>query len=178
MFYEEVICAGSGGQGVVFMGTLLAYAGMQEGRNVVGIPSYGAEMRGGTVNYTIIISDEEIASPLVFNPTGCVVMNQHSLYKFENRLRKGGILVVNSSMVTRKNTRNDIHIFEIHASQLADELGNIRCANMVILGLYAKRSGVVSLESLIQGLRYVLPSHLHHLLQINETALRIGYDFQ
>jgi 2-oxoglutarate ferredoxin oxidoreductase subunit gamma len=178
MPYEEIICAGFGGQGVTLMGTLLVYAGMREGKNVVGIPSYGAEMRGGTANYSVILSDDEITSPLIFNPTTCIVMNQPSLCKFEKRLQSGGTLVVNSSMAKRDGGRVDISVFEVPASRLADELGNIRCANMVILGSYVRRNGIVDIHSLIASLRDVLPRRHHNLLKMNEKALRVGYEFR
>jgi 2-oxoglutarate ferredoxin oxidoreductase subunit gamma len=178
MAYEEVIFAGFGGQGVTLIGTLLVHAGVKEGKNVVGMPSYGAEMRGGTANYSVIISDEEIISPLIINPTACIVMNQPSLHKFEKRLRRGGILVVNSSMAKRDGGRRDIDVFEIPATRLAHELGDTRCANMVMLGFYASKTKIVGFSSLIKSLRGVVPKRHHHLLRMNEKALRLGYELQ
>lgn len=177
MAYEEIVCAGFGGQGVVFMGRLLVHGGMKDGRNVVGIPSYGAEMRGGVAYYNVIISDQGIDSPIVFKPTVCLVMNQPSLDKFETRMREGGILILNSSLAKRVGGRSDIRAFQIPATQLADGLGDMRCANMVMLGLYARKGGIVGIHSLISSLCELLPKD-HPLLRLNERALMVGYEFQ
>lgn len=176
--FEEIICAGSGGQGIVLMGTLLVYAGMQEGREVSGIPSYGAEMRGGTANYGIVISDEEIACPIVFDPTSCLIMNPPSLEKFLPKIRPGGFFIINSSLIKDKIRRSDIEIIEIPATEMADKLGNIRCANMIVLGAYAEKKGIVSLRSLQDSLMDVLPKRHHHLLKINQDALEYGHNFK
>lgn len=174
---EEIICAGFGGQGILLMGTLLAHAGMKEGKHVLGIPSYGAEMRGGTANYGLIISDEEIRCPIVFCPTTCIIMNSPSLEKFLPRIKKGGLLLLNSSLVKEGVNRSDIEIIRIPATEIAESLGNIKSANVVILGSYAVKKGVLSLESLLNALKDVLPKHRHHLLETNQEALRKGYSF-
>ena len=174
--FEEIICAGFGGQGIVLMGTLLVYAGMREGKQVSGIPSYGAEMRGGTANYGVVISDEEIACPIVFNPTSCIVMNSPSLAKFLPKVKPGGFLVVNTSLAKDKIDRSDIETIHVPATEMADELGNVKCANMVAVGAYAGKRKIPSLEFLLNSLADVLPKHRHHLLAINQEALKHGYD--
>ncbi|NTU42617.1 MAG: hypothetical protein HGA78_06115 [Nitrospirales bacterium] len=130
----EIIVAGFGGQGVLFAGQLLAYAGMDEGKNVTWIPSYGPEMRGGTANCTVVVSDEEIGSPLVRNPSAVIAMNRPSLDKYEDTIQSGGYLVINESMLNRKPTRKDIHVITIPGNDIAEELGDKRMTNMVLLG--------------------------------------------
>ena len=131
---KEVIISGFGGQGVLFIGKLLAYTGLDEKKEVTWIPSYGPEMRGGTANCTVIISDEEIGSPNVKNPTAVIAMNLPSLDKYENMVKPGGVLVVNASMVNREVNRDDILVVSIPANDIAEELGSMRSANMVMLG--------------------------------------------
>jgi 2-oxoglutarate ferredoxin oxidoreductase subunit gamma len=141
----EIIVAGFGGQGVLFAGQLLAYAGMDEGRNVTWIPSYGPEMRGGTANCTVVISEEEIGAAVVRNPMGAIVMNRPSLDKYEELVKPGGVLVVNTSMVDRKTTRKDIQVIEVDANTIAEKLGDKRMTNMVLLGaLLGSRSGITN----------------------------------
>ena len=130
----EIIIAGFGGQGVLFCGQLLAYAGMDEGKEITWIPSYGPEMRGGTANCTVVISDEEIGSPFVHNPQAVIAMNRPSLDKYEDLVKPGGFLVINTSMTDRKANRKDITVIEIAANEKAEELGDQRMANMVLLG--------------------------------------------
>ena len=143
---EEVIIAGFGGQGLMLMGRLLAYAGMLEGRKVAWMPSYGPEMRGGTANCTVIISSEEIASPIVTNPKTVIAMNKPSLDKFESLIQKDGLIVLNNSLIDQEVKRDDIKVLKIPANDIANKLGNLRVANMVTLGAYVKKSGVVRLE--------------------------------
>ena len=172
--HEEIIMAGFGGQGVIFMGKLLAYLGMQEGHQVTYIPSYGAEVRGGTANCTVIISSEEIASPLSPHPSTAIVMNKPSLDKFEPRIKREGLLILNSSLISREANRDDLEIMEVPATEIAMRLGNSRVANMVALGAYMARKKVVSLGTALDHLRDVLPERSHHLLDINKKALKEG----
>jgi len=171
---QEIIIAGFGGQGVMTMGKFLSYAGMLEGKNVTYLPSYGPEMRGGTANCTVVISDEEIGSPLVSNPDAVIVMNNPSLTKFEKTIKPGGTMIINSSLVTLKPTRTDIKIINVPANEMALEIGEGRIANMVALGAYVASSGVVKVDSVMEALRETLPPHRHNLLPLNEKALTKG----
>lgn len=171
---EEIIIAGFGGQGVMSMGQLIAYAGMLEGKGVSWLPSYGPEQRGGTANCAVVVSDESVGSPLVTNPSTAIVLNNPSFEKFEHRVRPGGLLVINSSMVTRVSERSDIDIIELTATDLAADLGNARVANMIILGAFIERTKVVSSGSIIESLKKVLSEEKHHLIEVNKQALKKG----
>ncbi len=172
--HEEIIMAGFGGQGVIFMGKLLAYLGMQEGHRVTYIPSYGAEVRGGTANCTVIISSEEIASPLSPHPSTAIVMNKPSLDKFEPRIKREGLLILNSSLIHREANRDNLEVVKVPATEIATKLGNPKVANMVVLGAYLARRKVVSLETALHHLPDALPQRSHHLLKINKEALGKG----
>jgi 2-oxoglutarate ferredoxin oxidoreductase subunit gamma len=174
---EEVIIAGFGGQGILAMGQLLAYAGMLAEKNVSWLPSYGAEMRGGTANCTVVVSDDQVASPVVSRPTAVVAMNSPSLDKFEPVLRPGGLLIINSSLCRRKAKRGDIRVLDIPATGIADELGEGRVANMVALGALIGATGIVDAEAVKKSLRKVLPERRHNLIPLNEMALARGMDF-
>lgn len=172
--YQDVMIAGFGGQGVLLAGKLLAYAGMLEGRHVTWFPSYGAEVRGGTANCTVIISSEEIGSPVVQSPSAMLIFNEASFKKFEKRIKQAGNLFLNTSLVQERPTRTDITRIEIKANQIAEDLGDIRIANMVMLGAYLEKTGVVALESVLTALKQVLPARRHSLISLNERALRCG----
>jgi 2-oxoglutarate ferredoxin oxidoreductase subunit gamma len=172
--YQDVMIAGFGGQGVLLVGKLLAHAGMLEGKHVTWFPSYGAEIRGGTANCTVIIADHEIGSPVVQNPSSMLILNEASFRKFESRIRPAGDLFLNTSLVRQPPTRSDIHRIEIRANDIAEELGDIRIANMVMLGAFLRRTGVVALESVLNALKSVLPPRRHGLLPLNEKALICG----
>lgn len=172
---HEFIMAGFGGQGIMFIGQLLAYAGMMEGRKVSWLPSYGPEMRGGTANCCVVISDEEVCSPVVTEPTSLVVMNQPSLDRFEPAVRPGGLLVLNSSLIGRAPRRTDLRVMEVPANRIAGDLGSDRVANMVVLGALVKCTGAVRVESLRRALWKVLPPHRHDLIPVNESALERGF---
>jgi 2-oxoglutarate ferredoxin oxidoreductase subunit gamma len=172
--YQDVMIAGFGGQGVLLAGKLLAYAGMLEGKHVTWFPSYGAEVRGGTANCTVIISSDEIGSPVVQNPSAMLILNEASFKKFEKRIKRAGNLILNVSLVQERPTRTDITRIEIKANQLAEDLGDIRIANMVMLGAYLKKTNVVALESVLTALKQVLPARRHSLIPLNERALRCG----
>jgi len=171
---HEIVIAGFGGQGVLSMGTLLAYAGMLQGKKVSWIPSYGAEMRGGTANCSVVISDDEIVLPIVIEPTVAIIMNLPSLDRFEKSVKPGGLLIVNSSMVNRKPQRTDLEVLEVPANQIALELGNAQVANMVVLGAFLEKTKAVSPELVIESLKKVLPAHRHSLVPINQQALERG----
>ncbi len=173
---EEILCAGFGGQGIMFLGKLLAQAAMTEELQVTYLPSYGAEVRGGTAHCNVIVSSEEIASPVIENPTSAIVMNHPSLVKFERKLRSGGLLVVNSSLTLEPAKRADIEVIEVPATEMADSLGSIQVANMVALGCYLRRRAVVPLSTVMDCLKDVLPRRKHALLGINQEALRGGAD--
>jgi 2-oxoglutarate ferredoxin oxidoreductase subunit gamma len=168
--------AGFGGQGVVLMGTLLSYSAMVEGKHTTFFPSYGAEMRGGTANCSVVVSDDEIASPVVNQPDCIVAMNIASLEKFESRVRPGGTIFVNSSLVDRKVERDDVDEVRIPANDIAEELGNARAANMVILGGLLKKTGAVKVDAVIGCLEKVLSERAMALLDLNKKALQRGFE--
>jgi len=171
----KTIFAGFGGQGVLSMGFNLAQAAMLEGKNVTYLPSYGAEVRGGTANCTVAISDEEIASPVASSPEFVVAMNQPSLVRFQNQIQSRGLLFINSSLVEAEISRGDVDIVSVPANSIAEELGSLKSANMVMLGAFTKKSKLVSISSLIEGLRNTLKNK-QKLIAINKKALMAGYD--
>jgi 2-oxoglutarate ferredoxin oxidoreductase subunit gamma len=172
----KVIMAGFGGQGVVLMGTLLSYSAMVQGKHTTFFPSYGAEMRGGTANCSVIVSDDEIPSPVVSEPDCIVAMNIASLDKFESRVKAGGTVFVNSSLIKRDLTRDDVEEVRIPANEMAEELGSAKAANMVMLGGVLKKTGAVELDSAIESLGSVLSERAMALLDVNKKALRKGFD--
>ncbi len=158
----------------MLMGQLLCYAGMQEGLQVTWMPSYGPEMRGGTANCTVMLSPERVGSPVTRYPTSLVAMNKASLDKFEDALKPGGLLVVNSSLVARDPRRSDLQTIKVPANKIAEEAGTLQVTNMAALGAYVRAKGVVSLDSVIIALRRMIPEHRKELLSVNEQALRKG----
>ncbi len=170
---EEIICAGFGGQGIMSMGKLLAQAALLENKQVTWMPSYGAEVRGGTAHSMIIISDEPIASPVILWPDVCFVMNSPSLSKFEMQVKAGGLLIINNSLAKTEPTRLDISILKFPFTDLALELGNARVANMLALGAYLAKKKIILLESVISSLEEIILSNpaLHRL---NVKALKEG----
>ncbi len=173
----EIMIAGFGGQGVLFAGQVLAYAAMDNGKEVTWIPSYGPEMRGGTANCTVIISDEEIGSPLVRNPRGVIAMNLPSLDKYEPMLREGGSLIVNSSLVNRSIERDDVQYVLIPANEIAETLGDKRMTNIVMVGALLAKIPVLSIEAIEKALEDHLPERHKKLLPLNFQALRAGDEF-
>lgn len=171
---EEIIIAGFGGQGVMSMGQLIAYAGMLEGKGVSWLPSYGPEQRGGTANCAVVVSDEPVGSPLVTRPSTATVLNNPSFDKFEPRVRPGGLLIINSSMVIKVSHRKDIKIIEVNATDMANDLGNSRVANMILLGAFLAHTKIVSNESIVESLKKVLGPDKNHLIEINKRALAKG----
>jgi 2-oxoglutarate ferredoxin oxidoreductase subunit gamma len=171
---QEIIFSGFGGQGALFAGMVLAYAGMDSGRNVTWIPSYGPEMRGGTAHVTVIISDEDIGSPLVRRPGAALVLNNPSMEKYEPLIKEGGVLVYNSSLIASLTSRSDVRYVPIPASDVAAELGNVKMANMVALGALVAVTRVLPLEAVAQALRHHLPEAKRNMLEPNLQALQRG----
>jgi len=171
---HEIIIAGFGGQGVMSMGQLIAYSGMLEEKGVSWLPSYGPEQRGGTANVSVIISDEEVGSPVISHPTTAIVLNKPSFDKFEPLVAPGGVLIVNTSLIDQKSSRKDITIIEVDASELATEMGEPKIANTIILGAFLAKSQAVSPDSVIESLKKVLPERRHNLIPINKQALEKG----
>jgi len=172
---QEIIIAGFGGQGVLLMGQLLTYAGMLEDKHVSWIPSYGPEMRGGTANCSVIISDELIGSPIVYEPTAVVVMNLQSLDKFELAVQPKGILIINSSLIEKGLMRDDIEVYRVPVNDIAAELGNPKMANMVALGALIAATGTAKSESLYKAFAKKFATKAE-LLTANKQAIQRGYD--
>lgn len=171
--YANVIMAGFGGQGLMFIGKLLAYSGMKSGKHVTWIPSYGPEMRGGTANCTVVISDAEIGSPVITSPQALIIMNNPSLEAFEPRVQSHGTMFLNSSLVNQKTTRNDIESINIPANDIALELGEGKAANMVMLGAYISRTKVVTKDSIYEGLKEFF-GEKNRFLEVNKRAFEEG----
>ncbi|MFC2042809.1 2-oxoacid:acceptor oxidoreductase family protein [Chloroflexota bacterium] len=174
----EIILSGFGGQGIMFAGQLLAYAAMDSGLEVTWMPSYGPEMRGGTANCTVIISSEEIGSPTVLNPKAALVFNNPSMIKYEPLVVSGGVLIVNSSLIDREITRDEIKNLRIPANEIAESVSSTRLANMVMLGALTVMLPVIPIEGLIQALDDHIPDRHRHLLDSNFQALREGSVFE
>ncbi len=174
--YANIIMAGFGGQGLMFIGKLLAYTAMKTGKHVTWIPSYGPEMRGGTANCTVVISDEEIGSPAITQPQALIIMNNPSFKAFETRLQRGGLLFLNSSLITHRATRDDIEVVAIPANDIAMELGEKRAANMVMLGAYVARTGIVTKENTLKGLSELFGKKAQ-FLEVNKLAFEKGMQY-
>jgi 2-oxoglutarate ferredoxin oxidoreductase subunit gamma len=172
---NDVIMAGFGGQGILLIGKMLAYAGMHEGKEVSWLPSYGPEMRGGTCNCTVVISDRPVGSPVIQSPRAVVAMNKPSLDKFESHVRSGGLLLINSSLIDRSSERDDVTVLEVPANEIANELGNPRGANMVALGAYIGATGAVELEEVEQVVRETFAAK-PKVIDVNLEALHRGFE--
>ena len=170
----KTLISGFGGQGVISMGLSLAQAAMAEGKYVTYLPSYGAEVRGGTANCTVAVSDEEIASPIASSPDFVIAMNRPSLAKFQNQIKAGGVLFLNSSLIQANTSRDDIEVVRVAVDAIAKDLGSAKSANMVMLGAFIKKSGIVSLEGIIEGLKIGLKNK-SKLIAVNEKAINAGY---
>ena len=171
---DEIIIAGFGGQGVLLMGRLIAYAGMLEGKKVAWMPSYGPEMRGGTANCTVIVSSDEVASPVVPNPITLIAMNKPSLDKFEPEVEKGGTIILNESLISQNVKRNDVQVFKVPANEIANELGNLRVANMVALGAYVAARKTVKIETILRALEETLEKKSEKIVELNKKAIKKG----
>ena len=168
---SEIIFAGFGGQGILSMGKFLAYAGMDSGHNVSWLPSYGPEMRGGTANCSVIVTDENIGSPIVYEASAVVVMNKPSLDKFEKAVVKGGLIVMDSDLIDRMPVRDDVDVIAIPAQKIAEEVGSVKIANMVLLGALIEKTGVVTMEQILDALK----AHgKEKFYQMNKDALEKG----
>ena len=175
MISQKLICAGFGGQGVMSLGQLLAYAGMTEGKEVSWMPSYGPEMRGGTAFCCVNISDKPIGSPLISDDASfAIVMNLPSFHKFEPRVAAGGELLVNSSLIDQLSSRSDLHVYYIAANEEAVRCGNVKMANMVMLGAYLELTGAVRRSSIVNAFKKVFGSKAARLLSQNQKALERG----
>lgn len=174
----ELIIAGFGGQGILSAGRLLAYAGMLEGKYVSWLPSYGPEMRGGTANCSVVISEEPVGSPILDTVNVLVVMNGPSLEKFEKIVEANGLIISDSSLVEAKPKRTDVDFAGVPGTQIASDMGNLTYANIIILGKLLAKTGIVSKESFEAALKKVLPKKKHHLIPEEMKALDIGYDFK
>jgi 2-oxoglutarate ferredoxin oxidoreductase subunit gamma len=171
---EEIIIAGFGGQGVLSMGKILAYSGIMQEQEVSWMPSYGPEMRGGTANVTVIISNERISSPYLKVYDSAIILNQQSMDKFENTVKPGGVLLYDPNGITHHPIRTDIQIYQIEGAKLAAEMGNKKIFNMIILGGFLKIKPIVKLENVITGLKKSLSERYHHLIPLNKEAITMG----
>lgn len=173
---KEIIAAGFGGQGVLSMGKILAYAGLMDDLEVTWMPSYGPEQRGGTANVTVVLSDTPISSPVLDAFDTAVILNQQSLDKFESKVKPGGVLIYDPYGIHRKPTREDITIVPVEAMEAAIEMKNAKTYNMIILGALLKVNPVVDIESVMKGLKKALPERHHHLLPLNREAILRGME--
>jgi 2-oxoglutarate ferredoxin oxidoreductase subunit gamma len=173
---EEIIIAGFGGQGVLSMGKILAYSGIMQDQEVSWMPSYGPEMRGGTANVTVILSDDRVSSPVLHTFDTAIILNQQSLDKFEAAVKPGGLLLYDPNGITRHPEREDLKIYQVEAVAEAAKLSSARTFNMVVLGAYIKINPVVTLENVIKGLEKSLPERHHHLIPANEKAIVRGME--
>jgi 2-oxoglutarate ferredoxin oxidoreductase subunit gamma len=172
----KTIFSGFGGQGVIMMGLLLAKAGMYENKNVTCLPSYGAQVRGGVANCTVSISDEDIASPVASEPDFGVLMNRSALLQYEAQIRSGGTVFLNSSLIDSQPVRRDFTVVTVPVNDLARPLGDDRVINMIMLGSFVKKTGLVSLKTAEQAIRDTF-SNRDQVLKLNTSALHLGYDY-
>ena len=172
----EIIIAGFGGQGVLSMGKILAYAGLLEGKEVSWMPSYGPEQRGGTANVTVILSDERISSPVLNQYDIAIILNQPSMDKFEDKIKPGGILIYDGYGIHTLTDRTDITIYRVDAMDTATEMKNEKAFNMLILGGLLQVQPMVHIENVLLGLKKSLPERHHHLLPMNEAAIHKGME--
>lgn len=173
---EEIIIAGFGGQGVLSMGKVLAYAALMNDLEVTWMPAYGPEQRGGTANVTVILSDSPISSPVLDSYDVAVVLNQQSLDKFEKKIKPGGVLIYDSYGIHHRPSRTDIEIHEIQAMDAAMAMGNVKTYNMIVLGALLGLRELVPMDAVMRGVKKTLPERHHHLLQLNEDAIRRGQE--
>ena len=176
MAQTSFILAGFGGQGLLFAGKIIAQAGLQEGREVSWLPSYGPEMRGGTCNCSVCVSDTPIGSPLVTDPDVVIAMNQPSVAKFMGTIKPGGLLIVDSTLVEEVDGRDDITIYRLPATHLAEENGFPKLANVILTGKAFRETGFCKRESIDDALRAVIPARKKNLLEPNQKALALGIE--
>ncbi len=173
---EEIIIAGFGGQGVLSMGKILAYSGVMQNQEVSWMPAYGPEMRGGTANVTVILSDEKVSSPILHEYDTAIVLNQQSMNKFEKAVKPGGILLFDPNGITTPPTRTDINIYKIEGTAEAANMGNPKTFNMIILGAYLKLKPIIKMENVEKGLQNSLPERHHKLIPLNLKAIDMGME--
>ncbi|MBU1100316.1 MAG: 2-oxoacid:acceptor oxidoreductase family protein [Bacteroidetes bacterium] len=173
---QEIIIAGFGGQGVLSMGMVLCYSGMIEDKEVSWMPSYGPEMRGGTANCITIVSDTKVSSPIISKFDTVIALNQPSLDKFESGVKVGGTLLYDSTNIINPPTRTDIEVYGIDATKEAANMDNPKMLNMIMLGAFLQKKPILKFENILEGLKQVLPERYHHLLPLNEKALRKGME--
>ncbi len=173
---EEIIIAGFGGQGVLSMGKILAYAGLMDNLEVTWMPSYGPEQRGGTANVTVIISDKPISSPVLNRYDTAVILNQQSLDKFESKVKTGGTLIYDPYSIHHAPTRTDINVLPVNAMEATFELSSAKSYNMVLLGALLKVKPLVSVDAVMRGLNKTLPERHHHMLPVNTDAIMRGME--
>jgi len=173
---EEIIIAGFGGQGVLSMGKILAYSGIMQGQEVTWMPSYGPEMRGGTANVTVILSDKKISSPILSKFDTAIILNQQSMDKFENSVKPGGLMIYDPNGITRHPKRKDIKVYTIDAVNISVELGESKAYNMVVMGALLKLKPVVEYENVLKGLKKSIPERHHSLIPMNEKAIKAGME--
>lgn len=171
---EEIVIAGFGGQGVLSLGKIIAYSGLMQGLEVSWMPSYGPEIRGGTANAMVILSDAPISSPILLNFSTAIILNQQSMDKFEDRVKPGGVLIYEPSTVTRKPTRTDITIYAIPAMDEALRNGAVKVANMFLLGAYIKIRPLLKLEYVIEGIKHSVSERNWKYIPLNEKAITAG----
>ncbi|MBE7037612.1 MAG: 2-oxoacid:ferredoxin oxidoreductase subunit gamma [Ruminococcaceae bacterium] len=173
---QEIIFAGFGGQGILFAGKVVAYAGMNEGKNVSHLPSYGPEMRGGTANCSVIVSDDEVASPVITDPTSLVVMNGPSLDKFEQSVVAGGKIFIDSSLISRDVERSDVEVFKIDATNMAMKMGLPKLANIIMVGKLIKETNLFTYDQVKSAITKMVPASKPELLENNMKAFDTGYN--
>ena len=171
---EEIIIAGFGGQGVLSMGKILAYGGIMQDQEVSWLPSYGPEMRGGTCNVSVVLSDKKISSPVLSKFDTAIILNQQSMDKFEKQVKPGGLLIYDTNGITRHPERRDITICRLDAAEEAVKMGNAKAYNMVVLGAFLKMKPVVTMDNVLKGLKKSLPPRHHKLIPMNEQAITAG----
>ena len=172
----QLLIAGFGGQGVLFAGKFIAYKGLLEGRQLSWLPSYGPEMRGGTANCSVILSDDPVGSPIVANPDVLMAMNLPSLDKYENDVVSGGVIIVDSTLIERKVERDDVKVCYIPATKFAQQADMPKLANMIMVGKFIKETNAVSYEGITEALKKVIPARKAEMLDINLKAIEIGYN--
>ena len=173
----KAIFSGFGGQGVLMMGYSLAHSAMNKGYHVTFLPSYGAEVRGGTANCTVAIAEEEIASPVASEPDYLVAMNSPSLFTFQNKISTGGVIFLNSSIIKESPNRTDVGLFSIPCVEMAEDMGNNRVANIIMMGTFIKKTGIVTPEIYLKSLETILGSRKKSAAEINRRAFAAGYDY-
>ncbi|MGD9641329.1 MAG: 2-oxoacid:acceptor oxidoreductase family protein [Elusimicrobiales bacterium] len=175
--YQGIKISGFGGQGVISAGYLLAQAGMMEGKEVSFFPAYGAEMRGGTANCSVVVATDQVSTPIVTTPDTAIVLNEPSLAKFESTVKPGGLLIVNSSLILSKPTRTDIKVLYVPCNEIANELGNAKVMNMVVMGAFAAATGAVSVDAIAKALPKVYKKLKPEVIELNVQALKRGAEY-